>query len=105
MNKIPGQYGKMKINDKLLDYTAALSKLEIREDEREAVAASMSEIIEYMALMNELDTENVEPMSHVLPLNNVFREDETVQSADRDELLANAPEKKDGCFKVYKTVV
>ena len=54
--------------------------------------------------LNELDTTGVEPMSHVFPVNNVFREDVVTNGDDRDEILANAPAKKDGAFMVPKTV-
>ena len=53
--------------------------------------------------LSELDTEGVEPMSHVFHVSNVFREDVVTNSDDRDNLLANAPEQKDGCYKVPKT--
>ena len=95
----------MIVNNELLDYVAVLSKLEIKPEEREELSKSMSEIIGYMEIMNELDTEDIEPMSHVLPLENVFREDEIEPSYNRDELLANAPSSKDGAFRVPKTVI
>ena len=57
-----------------------------------------------MTRMEELDTDGVEPLTHVFPIQNVFREDEVTNAADRDNLLANAPVKKDGCFVVPKTV-
>ena len=55
-------------------------------------------------MLNELDTEGVEPMTHVFPVSNVFREDVAAGGDDRDNILANAPEQKDGAFKVPKTV-
>ncbi len=96
---------KMQIDDELLDYVAALSKLEIKPEEREELRKSMSEIIGYMEIMNELDTEDVEPMSHVLELTNVLREDEILPYCDRSELLMNVPSSKDGKIIVPKTVV
>ena len=53
---------------------------------------------------NELDTTGVEPMSHVFPVQNVFREDVVVNGDDRENILKNAPEEKDGSFVVPKTV-
>ena len=53
--------------------------------------------------LNELDTSGVEPMSHVFPVNNVFREDVVTNGDDREEILANAPEAKEGAFVVPKT--
>jgi len=52
--------------------------------------------------MNEIDTEGVEPMSHAIPIVNVMREDEVVHEFSREELMANAPLKEDGFFRVPK---
>ena len=59
--------------------------------------------IDYIDTLNELDTSGVEPMSHVFPVNNVFREDVVTNGDDREEILANAPEAKEGAFVVPKT--
>ena len=64
----------------------------------------MKTLQDYIDKLNELDTTGVEPMSHVFPVNNVFREDVVTNGDDRDEILANAPAKKDGAFMVPKTV-
>jgi aspartyl-tRNA(Asn)/glutamyl-tRNA(Gln) amidotransferase subunit C len=61
-------------------------------------------MLDYIDKLNELDTEGVEPMSHVFSMNNVFREDAVVNGDDRENILANAPEQKDGAFKVPRTV-
>ena len=63
----------------------------------------MAIMLDYIDTLNELDTSGVEPMSHVFPVNNVFREDVVTNEDDRDEILANAPEAKDGAFVVPKT--
>lgn len=94
----------MLVDDKIIDYVAALAKLDLSETERESAKKDLGSILEYMEVMNELDTENIEPMSHVFPVKNVFREDVVTCGADRDNLLSNAPEQKDGCFIVPKTV-
>ena len=94
----------MKITEQILDYTAALAKLTVSEDERQKTAYDLERILDYIETMNELDTEGVEPMSHVLPVKNVFREDIVINQDDRDQLIKNAPKQKDGCFSVPKTV-
>ena len=64
-----------------------------------------STIINYsMNKLNELNTDDVQPMEHVLPVRNVFREDICEQSFDREDILKNAPEKSEGCFLVPKVV-
>lgn len=94
----------MNITDETIDYVAALAKLELKEAEKEEAKKDLGSIIGYMDTMNELDTDNIEPMSHVFPIFNVFREDVVTNEAQRDILLSNAPAKKDGCFMVPKTV-
>lgn len=94
----------MKITDETITYVAALAKLELSADEKERAKTDLENIISYMSTMNEIDTDLVEPMSHAFPLTNVFREDIVTNEDDRDNLLSNAPVKKDGCFIVPKTV-
>ncbi len=95
---------KMEITDKTIEYVAALAKLELSSEEKEKAKKDLGSIIGYMETMNELDTDKVEPMSHVFPIQNVFREDVVVNEPNRDILLSNAPASKDGCFMVPKTV-
>lgn len=92
------------IDNQTIDYVAALAKLQLSEEEQEKARVDLGAILEYMEIMKELDTEGVEPMSHVFPVKNVFREDEVKNTPDRENLLANAPEQKEGCFKVPRTI-
>ncbi len=94
----------MKITTELVDYISELSRLSLPEEEKEAMAAQLERIVGYMDVLNRLDTAGVEPMSHVFPLKNVFREDEVVPSQDRAELLANAPAPDPEAFLVPKAV-
>lgn len=94
----------MKITEETVRYVAALAKLKMDENEKEQAAKDLNRILEYIETMNGLDTEGVEPMSHVLPVNNVFREDEVVNEDQRTELLKNAPRQIGGSFAVPKTV-
>ncbi len=94
----------MAITDETIDYVAALAKLNLSGEEKEKAKKDLGSILAYMDTMNELDTEHIEPMSHVFPIRNVFREDTVVNEPDRDALLSNAPASKDGCFMVPKTV-
>ncbi len=94
----------MKITDETITYVAALAKLDLSADEKDRAKTDLENIISYMDTMNEIDTSNVEPMSHAFPMKNVFREDIVTNGDDRDNLLSNAPVKKDSCFIVPKTV-
>lgn len=94
----------MTITDETVAYVAALAKLSLSEEEREKAKEDLSKILGYIDTMNELDTEGIEPVSHVLSLNNVFREDVVTNGQEREALLWNAPAKKEGAFLVPKTV-
>ena len=91
------------ITDETIEYVGILAKLELSPEEKEQAKADMARMLDYIDLLGELDTDGVEPMSHVFPVNNVFREDVVVNGDDRENMLANAPEQKDGCYKVPKT--
>lgn len=92
------------ISDETIEYVGILAKLELSAEEKEAAKKDMGRMLDYIDKLNELDTSSVEPMSHIFPINNVFREDEVINGDDREQILENAPEKKDGAFKVPKTV-
>lgn len=92
------------ISDETIEYVGILAKLELSEEEKEEAKKDMGRMLDYIDKLNELDTSSVEPMSHVFPVKNVFREDVVVNGDDRENILANAPEKKEGQFKVPKTV-
>ncbi|MBH1940530.1 Asp-tRNA(Asn)/Glu-tRNA(Gln) amidotransferase subunit GatC [Mobilitalea sibirica] len=94
----------MKITEDTIQYVAALAKLSVTEGEKKKIAKDLEDILDYMEIMNQLDTEGVEPMSHVLPVKNIFREDVVINENNREELLKNAPKQKDGSFAVPKTV-
>lgn len=92
------------IDDETIEYVGILAKLELSQEEKESAKKEMGLMLDYIDKLNELDTEGIIPMSHVFPIHNVFREDVVVNGDDRDNILKNAPEKKDGAFKVPKTV-
>jgi len=83
---------------------ALLSRLEVKEDKMASVEKELSDILTYVAELNELELDDVEVMAHAVPLHNVFREDETKPSLDHDLALSNAPEEDDGYFKVPRVV-
>ena len=91
------------ISDETIEYVGILAKLELSDSEKEAAKADMGRMLDYIDMLGELDTENVEPMSHAFPVQNVFREDVVTGEDIRDEILSNAPEEKDGMFVVPKT--
>ncbi len=95
---------KNMISDETIDYVGILAKLELSPDEKEQAKLDMGNMLDYIDKLSELDTEGVEPMSHIFSVNNVFREDIVINGDDHTEMIKNAPEEKNGSFKVPKTV-
>ena len=93
-----------RVDDATIEYVGILAKLELSREERQAAKRDMSRMLDYVDKLNELDTEGVEPMSHLFPVHNVFREDVVTNTDSREQILANAPEQKDGAFKVPRTI-
>ena len=91
------------ITDETIEYVGILAKLELDEAEKEAAKKDMGRMLDYIEKLNELDTAGVEPMSHVFHVSNVFREDVVTNGDDREAILKNAPEEKDGMFVVPRT--
>ena len=91
------------ISDETIEYVGILAKLELSDEEKEQAKKDMGSMLDYIDKLNELDTDGVEPMSHAFPVNNVFREDEGTNGDDRENMLLNAPQKKDGTYMVPKT--
>ena len=93
------------ISDETIEYVGILAKLELSDEEKEQAKKDMGEVLDYIDQLNELDTTGVEPMSHVFPVHNVFREDEVTNGDGREDTLANAPLMRDGGFEVPKTII
>ena len=91
-----------KIDQEQVKKVAVLSRLELSDDEVEEFTAQLGAILNYVEKMNELDTENVQPLSHCLPISNCFREDVIRESLGTEKTLANAPQRDGEFFKVPK---
>lgn len=94
----------MQITPELVDYVAALARIRLSEQERLGAQRDLGRILDYVGTLEALDTDGVTPMSHAFPVRNVFREDIVTPSTPRADILKNAPQQKDGCFLVPKTV-
>ena len=90
----------MPLSDKDVDHVARLARLAVRPEERERYRAQLNAVLEHAAGLAALDVEGVPPTAHILPLRNVWRTDAARPSLPRDEVLANAPDKAKGCFRV-----
>ncbi len=94
----------MKISKEQVEHVAMLARLELTEAEKETYTEQLNSILEYAAVLDKLDTKDVPPTAHPLPLHNVFRDDVVKPSISQEEALANAPDQEDGFFKVPKIV-
>ena len=91
------------ISDETIEYVGILAKLDLSDEEKEQAKTDMGRMLDYIDKLGELDTSQVEPMSHVFPVQNVFREDVVTNGDEREQLLSNAPQEKDGMFVVPRT--
>ncbi len=92
-----------RISDEMIEYVSILAKLALSEEEKEQAKTDMGRMLDYIDKMKELDTSGAEPMSHIFPVNNVFREDTVTNGDGREETLANAPERSGDAFVVPRT--
>ena len=92
----------MKVTKKDMENVAVLSRLAIPADKEEQYTNQLNDVLTYMENLNSINTDDVQPIAHVLPISNVFRDDVVKESLDRDLALSNAPLKDDGYFKVPK---
>jgi aspartyl-tRNA(Asn)/glutamyl-tRNA(Gln) amidotransferase subunit C len=96
----------MKITRKDVEHVARLARLALTDEEKDRYTAQLESILGYIDKLNQLDTTNVPPTSHVLPLANVWRED--AAEADRlgtaEDILKNAPDAEGPFFKVKKVI-
>lgn len=85
-------------------YIARLAKLELTEEETARFSQDLHQVLAYVAQLEQWDTVGVEPMSHPLPSFDALRADTPGESLPREDALANAPQQKDGQFRVPKVV-
>ena len=93
-----------KISDETIEYVGILAKLELSGQEKEDAKADMEKMLDYIDTLNELDTDQAEPLVHILPEVNVFREDQVTNGDGRKDSLVNAPKAKEDQYIVPKTV-
>lgn len=94
----------MKITKETVDQVATLAKLSFTDSEKERIQEDLSKIIDFMEKINEVDTEGVEPLTHINESINVLREDEAIETITQEEALKNAPQKDSDYFKIPKVL-
>ena len=111
-NKASKEIGAMMAQKKIEEAEALKKKVaesngrinELSEEEKAAAKKDMEQMLDYIDTLNELDTTGIEPMSHVFPVQNVFREDVVTNGDNKEATLANAPLRKEDSFEVPKTI-
>lgn len=93
-----------KITIKEVEHVANLARLEFNEEEKHKLAQQLAKILDYIDQLNKLDTTDVEPTSHVIPVKNVVRPDVVKPSLSKEEALSNAPSDVNGLFEVPKII-
>ena len=87
-----------------IEYVAALARLELTEQETQEYTEQLNSILEYATMLERLNTDNVSPTAHAVPLYNVLREDQVGVSIKQEKALQNAPDGAEGFFRVPKIV-
>lgn len=93
-----------KITIEQVEHVANLARLRFNEEEKQRLAEQLGKILEYIEQLNKLNTDDVPPTSHVIPVKNVVREDIVKPSLTQEEALANAPSPVNGLFEVPKII-
>lgn len=94
----------MSVSEKEVRYVAGLARLQLSENEVHSLAKDMNDILGYMELLNELDTDNIEPLEHVIELKSRLRVDEAKTPLSHDDALKNAPDADSDYFRVPKVI-
>ncbi len=87
-----------------VSYIANLARLSLSDEETTRLVKDMNQILDYMELLNKVDTDNVEPLEHVIELNTPFRKDEALKPLDHELALKNAPDADADFFRVPKVI-
>ncbi len=94
----------VKISRQAVEHVALLARLELSEQEIGTYTEQLNTILDYAAILEKLDTSEVQPTAHAVPLHNVLREDEVRVSMPQEKVLQNAPDAENGFFRVPKIV-
>lgn len=94
----------MRLSREQVEHVALLARLELSEEDKERYTHELNQILEHFEALQKLDTDNVPPTSHAIPMTNVLREDVVRPSFPREEVLRNAPDAAEGCFRVPRVV-
>lgn len=94
----------MAIDKETVKYAANLARIELQQKELEKLAGQLHGILDFIDKLKKADINNISPTSHILPLNNVLREDELKESLPQEKALKNSPRKEGSFFSVPKVI-
>lgn len=94
----------MEITEKDVEHVSSLAHLEFDDETKKNITTQLKNILEYVKKLNELDTTGIEPTSHVLPLQNVFKDDLVKTIFDKESSFQNAPQFDKGHYQVPKII-
>lgn len=83
-----------------VEHVAKLARLGLSEEEKKQFGKQLTDILEHAEGLQKLDTKNVPPTSHAIPMKNVLRQDKAIPCQNTDDILANAPEEEEHMFRV-----
>ena len=92
------------IDDETIENVCILEKLSLGEEAKAKAKQDMQKMLDYVEKLDELDTDGVEPLSHIFGDENVFRDDVVTNGDNKEAMLANAPKEKEGQYQVPKTI-
>lgn len=92
------------IDDETIENVCILAKLSLGEEAKARAKQDMQKMLDYVEKLDELDTDGVEPLSHIFGDENVFRDDVVTNGDNKEAMLANAPKEKEGQYQVPKTI-
>jgi aspartyl-tRNA(Asn)/glutamyl-tRNA(Gln) amidotransferase subunit C len=94
----------MSLTEKDVNYVARLARLALTDEERVKYLGQLGRILDHIQTLSKYDTKDVPATTHVIPLSNVWREDEAVPFGDTESILANAPDREEVYFRVKKVI-
>lgn len=94
----------MRLTKQDIESVAYLSRLELSEEEKDKLTGQINRLLDNFGELAKLDTDDVEPTSHTIPVFNVFRKDEVRPSVSVEDVISNAPQAADNCFVVPRVV-
>ncbi len=83
-----------------VEKVSLLARLLLSPEETESMTRQLGQVVEYVELLDELTTDDIEPLAHAMDLSNVFADDALLPSLDREQALANAPKRDHECYRV-----